>query len=129
MEKDAYWSIRKCIDENIYLYEEELEKLYTAHEMGKMSHAATLVISRINELAQRELSANKTMLDRYLSALENHSLCGYKFDTPELTIGKIYLFFIWAFWNKKGNKANCMLLDEYFLSQINAKRNSFLARH
>ena len=72
------------------------------------------IINQIDELAKMELHTRPDLLERYIQVHNEPNLCGYNFHSSTLTVGVIYLFFVWAFSGKTGKKNNCLEIDSYF---------------
>lgn len=76
------------------------------------------VVEKLHESVSRKLEPDAKCLARYLDAIEHPNRCGFRFQTDELTIGKVYLYYIWGKTRKKAPKSDCIKLEKYAVQLI-----------
>lgn len=76
-----------------------------------------LVIT-LHHKAYNNLLGDSKAIDRYMGAYENPKKHGFRFANEEITVGKVYLFYVYALTNRKASKSDCIKLERYTVSLI-----------
>ena len=121
--------IMSLIDERMPEYERKMSSLADtlgAFEASKV--AANDMIASIESLAEKECSHDNEIHSRYLRVREKPSLTGLSFPHDNLTVGKIYIFMIWAMINRVPNKNYISAIDSHYTNTIRAVNISILEK-
>lgn len=131
LENDLKNMINKATYENSYLYYDSVKSSLEKGISGADAYkdAPDAIVKKVNELAKMEMHSRPEILERYNEVLANPQLSGYKFQYDILTVGKIYLFFVWAFSGRKGKKKNCIEIDGFFSQCCLEQRKRVLDEH
>lgn len=57
-----------------------------------------------------KLKSDPRSFARYMDAIEHPNRCGFRFQNNELTIGKVYLYYVWGKTRKKALKSAFFVL-------------------
>ena len=125
--KDAYRYFIELIDENIDLFGAVIEKKLEAMEGERLSDEEFVscyvegmhkLVQKIHESAGSDLKSEPRCYARYLDAMQYPGRCGFRFQNEDVTIGKIYLYYIWGKTRKRAPKGDCIRLEKYAVQLI-----------
>lgn len=120
------------IDENINFFSKAIEEHLAVCENGReMTNAefsecfcdgVRRVTNAVEEWVRRDLlNDNSEYKKRYLRALRDPRCVGYNFKDSELTIGKIFIFYIWAIRHKRAPKSDCIKIEKHAMQMYGLK--------
>lgn len=124
---NAYQYFVKLIEQNMDLFGSAIEEKLDAVSKERMTDDEFVacyvegmhrVVEKLHESVSRKLESDAKCLTRYLDALEHPNRCGFRFQSDELTIGKVYLYYIWGKTRKKAPKSDCIKLEKYAVQLI-----------
>ena len=125
--KKSFEKFSRLIDDNISVFGDAMENKLTQCYDDKLSDEEFIegyvdgmqrIINRLHNWAFNDLKSDPKALERYESAMENPSRNGFRFANDEMTIGKVYLFYVWGKAKKKASKTDCIKLERRAVSLI-----------
>lgn len=125
--KDAYRYFMELIDENMDLFGAVIEKKLKSAEGERLSDDEFVacyvegmhqLVQKIHESAALNLKTDPKCYARYCDAMQYPNRCGFRFQNEDVTIGKIYLSYIWGKTKRRAPKGDCIRLEKHAVQLI-----------
>ncbi len=115
------------IDDNIGLFGDALGRHLAENDNERLSDEAfaacyvdgmNKLIDCLQEKVLKEFERCETYKNRYLDARQAPERCGFRFPNKEMTIGKVYLYYVWGKTKKKAPKSDCIRLEKHLMQRV-----------
>lgn len=124
---EAYKYFTGLIDQNIKLFGDVIgekmrdsdgEQLTDDEFVECYVEGMHRVVEKLHESVSCKMKADPKSFARYMDAIEHPNRCGFRFQNNELTIGKVYLYYVWGKTRKKAPKSDCIKLEKHAVQLI-----------
>lgn len=127
LEENVFKYFTQLIDCNITLFGKAFEERLIKNEYQKLSDNEFVecyldgmqrLLGSIHNQVIQALEGECESKQRFVNVLNNPGYYGFRFKNNEITIGKIYLSYVYGKTKKRASKSDCIKLEKYAIQLI-----------